>query len=80
VRVYAYGGRAVDVWWKLMAGRLDRCTNLTVIELPQRATQQLAGLARRSMQLQCTIQDGHAWLSDGETSVEIVAETLLQPG
>ena len=76
VRVYAYGGRAVGVWWKQLAGRLDRCTNLSVIELPQSATHPLAQLARRSMKLQCTIQDGHAWLTDGEVSVEIVPRVL----
>ena len=80
VSVYAYGGRAVDVWWKQIAGHLERCANLTVIALPHPATRQLARLARRSMQVQCTIQDRHTWLSDGDTSVEIVAETLLQPG
>lgn len=71
VLVYAYGGRGVDVWWKQVGDSLARCKNLDVIELPQSATQALAQLARRSMKLQCTIQDGHAWMTDGEISVEI---------
>jgi len=72
VLVYAYGGRGVEVWWKQNAQALARCRNLNVIELPAEATRALAGLVRRSMKLQCTVQDGHAWLTDGETTVEVV--------
>jgi uncharacterized protein YaeQ len=31
-------------------------------------------MAQRSMQLQCTIQDGQIWLTDGATTVEIPRE------
>jgi uncharacterized protein YaeQ len=79
VRVYAYGGRSVDVWWKQVGNDLQRCRNLTVIDLPQAATQALARLARKSMKLQCTIQDGQAWLTDGEVSVEILPAELIAP-
>ena len=34
----------------------------------------LEKMAQRSMQLQCTIQDGQIWLTDGETTVEIPRE------
>jgi uncharacterized protein YaeQ len=79
VKVYAYGGRAVDVWWKQNGAALRRCRNLSVIELPQTATQALAGLARRTMRLQCTIQDAQVWLSDGEEAIEIVPLVLMAP-
>ncbi len=72
VLVYTYGGRGVDVWWKQNAPALARCRNLVVFELPAEATRALAGLVRRGMKLQCTVQDGHAWLTDGETTVEVV--------
>ena len=36
----------------------------------------LAGLAQRTMQLQATIQDGHAWLGDGQQAVELTPERL----
>jgi uncharacterized protein YaeQ len=29
------------------------------------------------MQLQCTIQDGQVWLTDGETTVQVERDTLL---
>jgi uncharacterized protein YaeQ len=71
VHVYAYGGRGVAVWWKQNRSALDRCRNLAVTELPDEATRSLAELARRTMRLQCTIQDGTVWLADDEHSVEI---------
>jgi len=79
VIVYAYGRRGVDIWWKQVADSLARCRNLSVIELPQDATQALAQLVQRSMRLQCTIQDGQAWLTDGEDSIEIVPNVLMGP-
>jgi uncharacterized protein YaeQ len=33
--------------------------NLRVISVPVATSQELAKLAQRTMQLQCTIQDGH---------------------
>jgi uncharacterized protein YaeQ len=42
-----------------------------VINLPVESTRELAKLAQRNMQIQCTIQDGQVWLSDGNQSVMI---------
>jgi uncharacterized protein YaeQ len=70
VIVYAYGGRAVDLWWAKNRGTLERLPNLTVFDVPPAASQALAGLAQRTMQLQCTVQDGHVWFSDGTQTVE----------
>ncbi|MFN0314188.1 MAG: YaeQ family protein [Burkholderiales bacterium] len=70
VFVYAYGGRAADLWWKQAAGDLARSANLTIFSLPYAATQALAGLVGRSMQLQCTIQEGQVWLGDGQSAVQ----------
>jgi uncharacterized protein YaeQ len=72
VRVYSYG-RGAGLWWKQAGESLSRSDNLEVIDLPQEATQGLARLARRSMQLNCTIQDGQVWLADADESVEIQA-------
>lgn len=70
VLIYAYG-RAAERWWQDLKGGLARPDNLTVVELPAEATQALAGLAQRTMRLQCTVQDGVVWLTDGDTTVEI---------
>jgi uncharacterized protein YaeQ len=68
VTVYAYGSRA-ETWWKAIAGKLARAKNLAVWRIPAEASEALAGLAARSMQLQCTVQDGQIWLSDASRTV-----------
>ncbi|KQQ45753.1 hypothetical protein ASF61_18970 [Duganella sp. Leaf126] len=75
VVVYSYAATS-HIWWKGMANKVERCKNLTVIDLPSEATEQLALMAQRTMQLQCTIQDGQIWLTDGSSTIEIGRETL----
>ena len=76
VIVYAYG-RGFDLWWKQSKGSLERSGNLRVVYLPSSATQSLAKLATRTMELNCTIQDGQVWLADGNESVQVEAEVRL---
>jgi uncharacterized protein YaeQ len=66
VVVYAFGGRTVEAWWAKVAPELERCRNLTVIELSAGTTQALAAHAVNGMQLQLTVQDGEAWLAAGD--------------
>ena len=42
-----------------------------MVGLPADTSKELAALAGRSMNLQCTIQDGQAWLTDGGRTVQI---------
>jgi len=79
VFVYCYGGRGADLWWSQSSDKLDRAGNLTVINLPLAATQSLAKLAGRSMQLQFTLQDGQIWVADSEQTVAIELAILKQP-
>ena len=74
VVVYSYGATS-DIWWKQIANKLERAKNLTVIHIPSDAAQQMEQLAQRNMQLQCTIQDGQIWLTDGSATVLIDRET-----
>lgn len=78
VWVYNYGGRGADLWWEQNRESLARFDNLTVVNLPYEASRALAGLARRTMQLQCTIQDGQIWLGDSQGAVQIEL-TIRQP-
>ncbi len=71
VVVYAYGGRVAEMWFAQNAKQFERLKNLTVVNLPQDSTRALAALAQRTMQLQCTIQDGQVWLGDGKESVQV---------
>ncbi len=74
VIVYSYGGRTAQAWWQQNSEKLARLTNLTVVNLSKSATDALAALAQRTMQLQCTIQDGQLWLSDGVSTLEVHPE------
>jgi uncharacterized protein YaeQ len=76
VVVIAYGGRAAEVWWSQNSADLARFDNLAVLALTAEASQGLAELAGRGMRLQCNIQDGQAWLSDGERSLAIEPRVL----
>lgn len=71
VVIYSYG-RKSEQWWSQMSARLARTKNLTVMNIAVDSSLALAALAERTMQLQCTIQDGHTWLSKNSESVDIV--------
>ena len=76
VYIYPYGGRTVQTWWQPIAGKLSKHKNLKVTALPQRATQLLAALAKRTMTLQCTVQDRQIWIGDSENNVLVEPELL----
>ncbi|BBL71391.1 YaeQ family protein [Methylogaea oryzae] len=71
VILYTYGARGPATWWSQIKDKLTRFDNLTVINLPKEATDALTAMARRTMQLQCTIQDGHAWISDNSGNAQV---------
>ncbi len=62
---------AAEVWWRGMQGKLSRPQNLSVFRLPSAVSQSLIALARRSMQLQATIQEGVLMLGDGVRHLDI---------
>lgn len=69
VLVVSYGGSKADIWWNQNAGTLGRQHNLAVMRIDAEAGAELAGLAQRSMQLSCNIQDGEVWIGSGERGV-----------
>ncbi len=71
VLLYAYGERAVDVWWSANRSALSRLQNLVVYRLPPAITAAATELVERTMQLQFTLTDGQAWLGCGEAMVPI---------
>lgn len=70
VRVYAFAASA-EVWWRGIESRLARLPKLEVWRLPAEATQQLAALAERSMQLQATVQEGALTIGSARGSVHL---------
>jgi uncharacterized protein YaeQ len=77
VKVYAYSSSA-GLWWKQIATKLDRARNLAVYSIAPETAQALAAMVERTMQLQCTIQDGAIWLRDSKNEVEISITTLKE--
>ncbi|MRV72190.1 hypothetical protein GJ700_10735 [Duganella sp. FT92W] len=75
VVVYSYSATS-HVWWKPLANKIDRAKNVSVVNIPAEASAALEKMAQRSMQLQCTIQDGQIWLTDGTETVLVERETL----
>ena len=75
VIVYSYGNTS-NIWWNQVAGKLERARNLQVFNLPAAATMELARMATRTMQLQCTVQDGLVWMANGEETVQLELEVL----
>lgn len=78
VTIYAYAA-STPIWWKGVADKLTRVNNLAVWQVDAEASQALAALANRSMQLQVTVQDGIVWVSDGTQSVELHPQALKTP-
>ncbi|MEP6790143.1 MAG: YaeQ family protein [Ramlibacter sp.] len=70
VQVYCFN-HAAEIWWRGIENKVSRLSSLSVYRVPTLASQALAALAQRSMQLQATIQEGTLMLGDGATTVDI---------
>jgi len=79
VVLYTYGGRAASLWWEKHHNKLTRSNNLTVIDLPQDSTEALAALAERTMNLQCTIQDGDVGIGDANSLINLTPQRIYPP-
>lgn len=76
VIVYTYGARSAEVWWANQGPSLDRLKNLSVTLLQMESIRALAGMAKPTMQLQWTIQDGHIWIADGAQTLHLELQRL----
>src|SRR5688572_24512248 len=70
VKVYTYG-RGADIWWNQNREAMQRLANVSVIDLPAEATQGLARFAERTMDLQCTVQEGAIWFTRGDDTLHL---------
>lgn len=71
VTLYAYGGRALPIWWQQNEGALQRYPNLAVWSLEESEVSALGAMASRSLRLQCNISEGQVWLSNDADSVTV---------
>lgn len=75
VVVYSYSATS-DIWFKGLASKIDRNRKIGIVNIPAAVSTELQAMAQRSMQLQCTIQDGQVWLTDGTRTVLVEREML----
>ena len=68
VIIYTYHERKAQVWWKQQQKKLERFSNLKVVHIHAEG---LEAMINRSMELQCNIQDGEMYLSDGNSDITI---------
>ena len=66
-----FRSHSAEIWWKGIETKLTRLDRLQVWRVPTVASQALAQLAQRSMQLQATIQEGVLMLGDSKNTVDI---------
>lgn len=78
VRVYAFGGRTVDIWWDKQKRELAGIDDLAVFDLNAEATSALADRVSRSMRLGITIEGGQLWVADDHGSLAVPLRTLKQ--
>lgn len=76
VRVYAYGGRTIPIWWNRINGKLGQYGNLEVFSVPDSACDAMTAMIDRGMTLQCAIQDGVINLSSADNHVSLELEVL----
>jgi len=75
VVIYLYQQRSNAVWWEQNRNKLARFENLSVVSLEADAVAALGAMAQRAMRLQCTIQDGSVWFTNGDDqAVEMTPE------
>ena len=73
VIIYTYHEGKAKVWWQQNQDKFKRFNNLTVAHINAEGVESMLS---RSMQLQCTIQDGELYLSDDESNMTITFDTL----
>jgi uncharacterized protein YaeQ len=69
VVVYSYGGSGAAMWREQMVPTLARTKNLAIKKIPLEASQAMAKLAQRSMDLSYTVQEGQVWVTDSKNTV-----------
>lgn len=76
VYIYAYDGELAEHWWHQHQRQLNKLDKLFVYVIPAAAIAAMVDLTQRTMQLQCTIQDGEILLTDGQAMVPVRLHAL----
>jgi len=73
VIIYTYDERKAQVWWEQTRDKLKRFSNLKVFHIN---AQGVESMIKRSMQLQCNIQDGEMYLNDEDLNFSISLDRM----
>lgn len=73
VMIYTYNDRKAKVWWAQQHEKLERFKNCRICHIN---AQGIEVLIKRTMTLQCSIQDNELYLSDDKNNVIITFEPL----
>ena len=73
VIIYTYHERKAKVWWQQQQEKCQRFKNLSVYHINADG---LDAMVKRSMQLQCNIQDGEIYLNDDDSNFTITLDRL----
>lgn len=75
VKLYCYGS-SVETWWSQSQHTLNKFSKLSIEQFETSTTDALVKLLSRTMEFQCSIQDGQLWLTCGHESLLIETKTL----
>lgn len=75
VKLYCYGS-SVDTWWSQSQNALNKYPKLSIEQFSTSTSDALIKLLSRTMEFQCSIQDGQLWLTSGDESLLIETTTL----
>lgn len=77
VIVYTYGTGGAEMWWKQMQSQVSRFKNLSIRHLDSQATQPLAELMQRNLDVQVSIQDGEISWDSNDKNIRFTPELLF---
>ena len=76
VKLYCYGS-SVDTWWSQASSKMKQFDKLSIEQFDLETTNALASLVTRSMEFQCSIQDGQLWLTSGDDTLLVETSKLM---
>jgi len=72
VVIYTYREGKASVWWEQQCEKLARFKNLSVVHISANG---IEGMVKRTMDLQCSIQDGEIYLNDNTFIQEVTLKS-----
>ncbi len=76
VTVLTYGGRTADLWWEQNQELLNKQDKLAIINLRTEESRALGNVAVRTMEINCTVQEGGLWLVIGGETLHIEPDAM----